>query len=63
MWKKNDSGDAYLITKMYSEALATYVVLRKAGAENDPPMRIRVARADASAELPGFTFSQESDEF
>ncbi len=63
VWKKNDSGESYLVTKTYSEALTTYALLRKAGAEAEPPVRIKVAHQGASADLPGFTFSQESDEF
>jgi hypothetical protein len=63
LWKKDDSGQSYLVTKVYSEALATFAVLRKAGAEGEPPIRIRVAKGAASSDLPGFTFAQESDEF
>jgi hypothetical protein len=63
VWKKDGSEDTYLVTKLYSEALATFAVLRKAGAENEPPLRIRVERKGASQGLPGFTFAQESDEF
>ncbi len=63
VWKKDGSQDTYLVTKLYSEALATFAVLRKAGAENEAPLRIRVEHKGASQGLPGFTFAQESDEF
>jgi hypothetical protein len=63
VWKKDDSGDTFLITKIYSEALATFAVLRKTGSETDPPIRIKVAKAGTTANLPGFTFTQESDDF
>ena len=63
VWKKNDTGDAYLVTKIYSEALTSYAVLRKAGAEQEPPLRIKVVKTAAGAELPGFTFTQESENF
>lgn len=63
VWKKDDSGDTFLITKIYSEALATFAVLRKTGSETDPPIRIKVAKTGATANLPGFTFTQESDDF
>lgn len=63
VWKKDGSEDTYLVTKLYSEALATFAVLRKAGAENEAPLRIRVERKGASQSLPGFSFAQESDEF
>jgi hypothetical protein len=63
VWKKDDSGDTFLITKVYSEALATFAVLRKAGAESEPPVRVKVTKSGPSASLPGFSYTQESDEF
>jgi hypothetical protein len=63
VWKKDDGGEQYLVTKVYSEALATYAVLRKAGAESEPPVRVKVTRAGQALSLPGFTFTQESDSF
>lgn len=63
VWKKDDGGDQYLVTKVYNEALATYAVLRKAGAESDPPVRVKVARSGQAISIPGFTFTQESDDF
>lgn len=63
VWKKDDTGDSYLVTKVYSEALASFAVLRKAGSETEAPLRIRIAHAGAAASLPGFRFAQESEEF
>jgi hypothetical protein len=63
VWIQNGSGESYLITKLYNEALATFAVLRKGGAESEAPLRVRVQRAAQGQELPGFTFAQESDEF
>lgn len=63
VWKKDDTGDSYLITKVYNEALATFAVLRKVGSETEAPLRVRVAHAGASPGLPGFRFAQESEEF
>lgn len=63
VWKKEDSGDSYLVTKVYNEALATFAVLRKAGSETDAPLRIKIGHGGASPTLPGFRFAQESDEF
>ncbi|HEV2206776.1 MAG TPA: hypothetical protein VGR36_09555 [Candidatus Acidoferrales bacterium] len=63
VWKKDEGGDQYLVTKVYNEALATFAVLRKAGAEDEPPVRVKVARSGQALSLPGFTFTQESDSF
>jgi hypothetical protein len=63
VWKKDDGGESFLITKVYSEALATYAVLRRTGAETEPPLRIRVTNSGPTQTLPGYTFTQQSDEF
>ncbi|HTS13538.1 MAG TPA: hypothetical protein VMH00_15580 [Candidatus Limnocylindrales bacterium] len=63
VWKKDDSGDTYLVTKLYSEALATFALLRKTGAESEPPIRVKVSRTGANASIPGFSYTQESDDF
>ena len=63
VWKKDDNGESFLVTKVYSEALATFAVLRKAGSENEPPVRVKVSKTGATASLPGFSYTQESGEF
>jgi hypothetical protein len=63
VWKKDDSGESYLITKLYNEALATYALLRKAGAETEKAIKVKVDRHASISTLPGFTYAQESDEF
>ena len=54
LWKKEDSGDIFLVTRVYSEALSTIVVLRKSGAEEENVTRVKVARTDEWAELARF---------
>ncbi len=63
VWKQDGSGESFLITKIYSEALATFAVLRKTGSETEPPIRIKISQRGATANLPGFTFTQQSDDF
>jgi hypothetical protein len=63
VWKKDGTDDSFLITKIYSEALATYAVLRKTGKETEPPVRVKVSHAGPTQTIAGYTFTQESDEF
>ena len=63
VWKSDESGDSFLITKVYSEALATWAVLRKAGSETEPPIRIKVSSSGQVQTLPGFSFAQQSENF
>jgi hypothetical protein len=63
VWKRNDNGESFLVTKVYSEALATFAVLRKAGSETEPPVRVKVSKTGAAASLPGYSYTQESGDF
>jgi hypothetical protein len=63
VWKKNDTGDSFLVTKIYNEALTSFAVLRKTGSESEPPMRVKVAHTGGTADLPGFTYTQQTDDF
>jgi hypothetical protein len=63
VWKRDESGESFLVTKIYNEALTTFAVLRKAGAETEPPIRLKVTHGSAGVTLPGFTYTQESDDF
>ena len=61
VWKKDDSGDTYLVTKLYNEVFSTYAVLRKIGGEEI--LRVKVEKAADSSLLRGFTYTQEAEDF
>ena len=63
LWKKDGTGDIYLVTRLYSEALNTMVILRKSGAEDEAQIRVRVERAGSSQKIPGFTPAQADEKF
>ncbi len=63
VWKKEDTGESYLVTKVYNEALTTFAVLRKTGAEADPPIRVKVSHKGTTPFIPGFSYAQQTDEF
>jgi hypothetical protein len=63
LWKKDGTGDIYLVTRLYSEALDTMVILRKSGAEDQAQIRVRVARAPDGQTIPGFSPAQEDEKF
>ncbi len=54
VWKQDGTGDTYLVTKLYGEALATMAILRKVGAENESPVKVKVQQAGNGQTLPGF---------
>ena len=61
VWKKNDTNDNYLVTKLYKEVFSTYAVLRKIGGEE--VVRIKLETVGDSTALPGFTYTQESGDY
>jgi len=61
LWKKNGTGDTYLVTRVYTEALSTIVVLRKSGAEEENQIRLKVERTAQGQNIPGFVPAMEDD--
>ena len=61
LWRKDATGDIYLVTRLYSEALNTMVILRKSGAEGEAQFRVRVERAGKGQTIPGFSPAQEDE--
>lgn len=61
VWRKDDSGQDHLVTKVYNEVFTQYAVLRPANvtAPEAPTTKVKVAKTAAGASLPGFTFTQE----
>jgi uncharacterized protein (DUF736 family) len=61
VWRRDDDGKDYLVTKVYSEVFAQYAMLRPAevSAPDAPTVRVKVAKTPQGASLPGFTFTQE----
>ena len=64
LWKKDGTKDIYLVTRLFSEALSTMVILRKSGSEGEAQIRVRVERAaDGAHSIPGFSPAQEDEKF
>lgn len=61
LWKKEDTGETYLVTRIYEEALNTIALLRKSGDEAQSQVRIKVQRTPAGQNLPGFAPATEDD--
>src|SRR6266404_4056422 len=59
LWKNEKSGEVFLVTRVYSEALATMAVLRKSGAESEALIRVKVDRVPGGQNLPGYVPAQD----
>ncbi|HYG99224.1 MAG TPA: hypothetical protein VD837_08830 [Terriglobales bacterium] len=64
VWRKDDTGETFLVTKLYNEVFAQYAMLRAAkSAASSETIRLKVQRTSDGATLPGYTFTQDSSEF
>jgi hypothetical protein len=61
VWRRDENGQDYLVTKVYNEVFTQYAVLRPAEvtAPDAPTVKVKVAKSAAGVSLPGFTFTQE----
>ncbi|HEX5435104.1 MAG TPA: hypothetical protein VFY05_12760 [Candidatus Angelobacter sp.] len=65
IWRNDASGANFLVTKVYSEVFTQYAMLRPANvsAPESDSIRVKVSREDNGMTLPGYTFTQDSQEF
>lgn len=59
LWKQEKTGEIFLVTRVYTEALATMAVLRKSGAESEALIKVRVDRVPGGQNLPGYLPAQD----
>jgi hypothetical protein len=60
IWRANDSGVHYLVTRMYSELFDEFAVLRRAdGAGANQTVRVKIRKNDPQGPMPGYTQEAE----
>jgi hypothetical protein len=65
VWRNDSSGANFLVTKVYSELFTQYAMLRPANvsAPQADTVRVKITRVNEGMTLPGYTFTQDSQEF
>jgi len=63
VWLLDGTEESWLVTKVYSEAFTSYAMLRKVGSSDNDVRRLKIMKSADGVALPGFKFSQESEEF
>lgn len=65
VWRNDQTGQDYLVTKIYNEVFTQYAMLRTANstAATTDTVRVKIQKTTDGATLPGYTFTQESQEF
>ena len=63
VWRLKETGDNWLVTKLYSELFASYAVLRKLGGSDEDLRRVKVQKTSEGVALPGFVFASGLESF
>jgi hypothetical protein len=61
VWRLIETGDYWLVTKLYSEVFASYAVLRKVGGSGGDVRRVKVEKSAEGVTLPGFLVAPGSE--
>lgn len=65
VWRNDESRETYLVTKLYTEVLTQYAVLRQveSGAAVGATVRLKVVKTGGDVFLPGYSFTQDTHGF
>lgn len=63
LWRLEETGETWLVTKVYSEAFSSYAVLRKVGGGDSDIRRVKINKTADGVSLAGFTFTQDAGSF
>jgi hypothetical protein len=65
IWRSDENGANFLVTKVYSELFTQYAMLRpaSAAAPQAETIRVKVNKQEEGMTLPGYTFTQDAQEF
>jgi len=65
VWRNNENGNNFLVTKLYNELFTQYAMLRPADvtAPDADTIRVKVTKTTDGVSLPGYTFTQDLQEF
>jgi hypothetical protein len=65
VWTNDESHQNFLVTKIYNEVFTQYAILRRADstAATTDSVRVKVQKTADGATLPGYTFTQDSQDF
>jgi CYTH domain-containing protein len=65
VWRSDENGDNFLVTKVYGELFTQYAMLRpaKVSAPDAETVRVKITKDANGMTLPGYTFTQDSQDF
>ena len=63
IWRVDETGDNWRVTKTYAELFSSFAVLRKVGGSEAELRRVKIEKTGEGVTLPGFTFTQDAGSF
>ena len=65
VWRNDQTAQNFLVTKVYDEVFTQWAILRIADstAASTDTVRVKVQKSNEGASLPGYTFTQDSQDF
>jgi len=65
VWRNDANGKNYLVTKLYNEVFTQFAMLRiaDATAAATDTVRVKVQKTADEATLPGYTYTQDAQDF
>jgi hypothetical protein len=65
VWRNDQTAQNFLVTKVYTEVFTQWAILRIADstAASTDTVRVKVQKSNEGASLPGYTFTQDSQDF
>ena len=65
VWRNDANGKNYLVTKLYNEVFTQFAMLRVAdsSAATTDTVRVKVQKSAEEATLPGYTYTQDAQDF
>ena len=65
VWRNDQTAQNFLVTKVYTEVFTQWAMLRiaDATAATTDTVRVKVQKSGEGSTLPGYTFTQESQDF
>ncbi len=65
VWTNDQTSQNFLVTKVYNEVFTQWAILRiaDATAASTDTVRVKVQKSGEGATLPGYTFTQDSQDF
>jgi hypothetical protein len=65
VWRNDQTAQNFLVTKVYTEVFTQWAILRVADstAASTDTVRVKVQKSNEGASLPGYTFTQEAQDF